>query len=124
MVDDNDQIPTSGHHRGVRLHAGQSPRRLTVVRADIDAALNLPTVDELMAFAGEVLRAPEARLLAGALLEARHAAATSNRDATPVNIDLVRAVTAGLNSVGWRDPFAFGTLLDPRPAVQRPEPLA
>jgi hypothetical protein len=122
-LDDNDLIPTAGHHRGVPVHAGQSVRRLTVVRGDIDAVFALTTVDELMAFAGDVMRAPESRLLAGALLEARHTAATTNRDATPVDIDLVRAVTAGLDSVGWRNPFAFGTLLDPRPAIERPEPL-
>jgi hypothetical protein len=123
MIDDNDQIPTAGYHRGVPLHADQSPRRLATVRADINAALNLATVDELMTFAGDVTRAPEARLLAGALLKARHTAATTNREATPVDIDLVRAVLAGLDSVGWRDPNRYGTDLDPRPAVQRAEPL-
>jgi hypothetical protein len=122
MLDDNDQIPTAGrHHRNVPLHAGQSARRLAVVRADIDSAFSLLTVDELLAFARDVMRAPEARLLAGALLEARHAAATSNRDATPVDIDLVRASIAGLDSINWRDPDNYGTDLDARRGARRHE---
>ena len=121
MINDDDLIPSAGQHRGVPLHAGQSVRRLAVVRADINAALNLATVDELMAFAGDLMRAPEARLLAGALLEARHTVATSNRDATPVDIDLVRAAIAGLDSLKWRDPTHYGTDLEARRGIRRDE---
>jgi hypothetical protein len=118
MIDD-DTIPTAGQYRDVPLHAGQSPGRLCAVKADIDDAFALATVEDLLAFARDVMRAPEARLLAGALLEARHAAASSNRDAAPVDLDLVRAAVAGLDSREWRDPAHYGTDLDPRYGVPR-----
>jgi hypothetical protein len=60
---------------------------------------------------------PESRLLADALLEARHAAATAgNRNHS---MPKLHAQLAGLDSATWRNPVEYGTLLDPRPGVKR-----
>jgi hypothetical protein len=61
------------------------------------------------------------------LLEARYAAASTNRDAAPVDLDSVRANVAGLDSREWRSPTHYGTDLDPRYGVPRDpddEPVA
>ena len=65
------------------MHIGQCARRLAVVKADIDAAFKLDKVHELLAFADTVMRAPESRLLAGALLHAHHDAAEQDRGTRP-----------------------------------------
>ena len=109
---DDDLIPVAGQYRDVPLHAGQSPRRLRAVKADIDAAFALATVEDLLALAGDVMRAPEARLLAGAKLEAMHAAASSARDAAPVDLALVTALVAMVSSRNWRSPTHYGSDLD------------
>jgi hypothetical protein len=120
-----DTIPTSGSHRGVPLHAGQSPERLAAVRADIDRALDEADPVRLLALAGNVALAPEARLLAAARLVAAHQLAVERREARPgVDPMLARAAVAGLNSLTWRSSTHFASLLDPGPAPNGPRPVA
>lgn len=109
----NDTIPTIGEHRGVPLHDCQSPERLDVVRQDIDAVHEMSDVMELFDAAGDAGRAPEARLLAAAKLEAALNLAAERREVRPpVDIGKVRASVAGLDSQNWRDPARYCSLLD------------
>ena len=106
------------------MHVGQSAHRLEVVRADIDIAFSLGKVEELLAFADNPKRAPEARLLCGALLKAMYEEAEDARASRPhVDFAWLAATLAGLASRRWQSNVEHTTLLDPRPGVQREEPL-
>ena len=112
----DDAIPCRGSHRGIGLHAGQSAKRLKVMRRDIDRVYALgEDVDGLFEFAGAVMRSPESRLFAAAKCEALWNDATERRRERP-NFDRARleVMICGLDSKVWRDPDYFGTLLDVR----------
>lgn len=115
---DDDQIPTDGSHRGVGLHVGQNEERLRVVRADIDAAHALSHLDELYDFARDPGNAPEARLLARAKAEATLDDAVERRaprDRNPaISRELIRASTAGCNSLHWQSNTHYCSNLDRR----------
>ncbi len=121
--DDDDAIPTRGEHRGIGLHAGQCERRLAVVRRDIDDAIGLGSdVAALLEFARDPMRAPESRLFAGAKLKVLATDAARARKATPIDLDKLEGILAGLNSREWRSPDWYGTDLDPFSGVQH-DPL-
>jgi hypothetical protein len=106
----DDSIPCDGAYKGVPIHAGQCPRRRAVVQADIDHVLGLGSdVDALILFLCNAKLAPEARLYGGARLHALHAAAARARDATPIDIDVVIALTAALKSRNWRSAIYYGS---------------
>ena len=125
-----DKIPIVETYRGVGIHDAQPVERIErVVKPAIDAVLKMGDVDELIAFAGDISNAPEARILAGAKLEAMFELAIAERRERP-DIDLlyVRALTAGVDSVRWRDRKFYCCLADvspPRPprAARREVPL-
>lgn len=129
MKDDDDTIPTIGTYRGVDLHDQQSPARLDVVRRAIDHTFSVVDIGELSRLAGDARWSPEARLLAAAKLEAMLAIAADERKVRPIiDLEKVRASVAGLNSVKWRDPRHFASLLDvtapgEEGPVKREEPL-
>lgn len=112
------QIPTDGTHRGVGLHEKQSGKRLAVVRADIDAAHALQELDELIAFADDPGKAPESRLLAKAKALATLDDAVERRAPrsrmTVWSRERVKASAIGCDSMHWRSPTHFGSLLDKR----------
>jgi hypothetical protein len=121
----SDEISTIETYRGVGIHDNQPQSRIEgVVKPEIDRVHAMRDAPALFAFACAPLNCPEARLLAAARCEAAWELAAENREVRP-NVDLVklRAFVAGLDSAGWRDPYAYTTLLDPRHAVQRDEPL-
>lgn len=126
----DDPIAKSGEYRGVALDVGQSAARLVFIHADIDATFEAPTA-KLMQIVAWPDWAPEARRLAGALLEAQHQLAVANREARPeINLEFVRAALAGIDSVSWQDPDFYCTLFDRRgmgtpghEAVQREKSL-
>ena len=119
MSDENDKIPTDGVHRGVPLHAGQSAERLRVVRSDIDDAHALQEIDDLVAFADDTGRAPEARLLAKAKALATLDDAIDRRAprsrTTVWSRERIKASAPALDSLRWRSPFHYGSKLDVRP---------
>jgi hypothetical protein len=125
-ADEGDRIPRSGEsHRGVPLHAGQSPARLKVVRHDIDRAYELD-VAALLDFAENAANAPESRALACALLLAQYEAAVESRTARPtIDLPRIRAAGAGVTSRKWENPHFYCSDLDARDenAVWRAEPL-
>jgi hypothetical protein len=120
-----DKNPIVGTYKGVGIHDAQLSARIEgVVKPEIDRVHAMTDRSSLFDFAGDPMNSPEARLLAAARCETSWELAAEGREVRP-DLDLVmlRALTAGLDSVGWRDPFAFGTLLDPRPAVKRGKAL-
>ena len=128
QIDDDDTIPTSGIYRGVPLHSGQREVRLAVVRADIDAAHGREEVADLMAFLRESRRAPESRILAAAKLKALWESAAEHRETRPdIDLELVTALVAPLESRNWRSPVNYGSDLCMGESVPRDpddEPIA
>src|SRR4051794_37601368 len=116
-------IPIIAEHRGIGIHADQSPARIKVVKRAIDRVARISNVLELAAFAEDAQQPPEARLFAASKLEAEYELATAERRLRPsIDLDRVRACVAGLDSVGWRSPWVFGSLLD-HDGVPREQPL-
>ncbi|UFX41712.1 hypothetical protein HAP47_0020590 [Bradyrhizobium sp. 41S5] len=116
-MDDNDTIPVVATYRGVGLHDQQSPKRLDVVRAAIDDVFEQTNIDRLFQVARDACWPPEARLLAAAKLEAMVDIAVDERATRPpIDLELVHAIVAGLDSAKWRHPRYFASLFDPGPA--------
>ncbi|MGY4605766.1 hypothetical protein ACVW16_004178 [Bradyrhizobium sp. USDA 4474] len=112
----DDRIPIVALHRGVGLHDGQSPQRLDVVRRAIDDVFDVSDIDRLFEIARDAHWPPEARLLAAAKLEAMVDIAVDERAVRPpVDLMLVQAIVAGLDSAKWRHPKYFASLFDPGP---------
>lgn len=124
MHDRRDTIPVVATYRGVGLHDLQSPDRLDLVRRAIDNVFDQRDIDRLFEIAGDAHWPPEARLLAAAKLEAVYQIAVDERTARPpIDLTLVQATVAGLDSVKWRHPQFFASLFDagPPPGVKWPE---
>ncbi|MCC3244194.1 hypothetical protein LG047_02460 [Methylocystis sp. WRRC1] len=109
---DDDHIPTIGEHRGVPLHDFQDEARLAVVRGDIDAVDAMTDWRELWRVVTERRLAPEASLYAEAKLRVLYASAATARVARPdIDLEMLSAYTAGLNSFQWIDPAYYGSVL-------------
>jgi hypothetical protein len=122
---DSDEIPTIGAHRNVPLEDHQSDARLALVRAEIDRVLGMTDARELADWAADSWHSPESRQLAVAMAESLWTMASENRNNRPlIDLDLLRASTAGLGSRRWRSPTHFCSDLDhDENAVPREEPL-
>lgn len=127
----DDEITIIETYRGVGLHDQQSAERLDIVRAAIDRVYDVHDLDRLQAIAADPVWPPEARLFAAAKIEATFQIAVDERkERPPIDLARVHASIPGLNSVRWRDPWKYGSLLDPGPgpdhpgAVKRAQPLA
>jgi hypothetical protein len=122
-----DNIPVVETYRGVGIHDEQPRERIeTVVKPEIDRVIDLGDVRRLFDFASDARNSPEARLLAGMKIEAIWQLKAEAREVRPAGITLenVHAVTAGLNSAGWRSRTHYGTLLDVREGLERETPIA
>jgi hypothetical protein len=122
----SDKIPSFGTHRGVPLHDYQSPERLSLVRAEIDRVVCMTDAKALFDYAADVSCPPEARMLAGAKLEAAFEAAIDERRERPaIDLQELQAHTAGLDSQTWRSPTHYCVLPDSAHAnaVRRATPL-
>jgi hypothetical protein len=118
------QIPTIGTHRGIGLHDHQSPARIRVVKAAIDRVARMSDVLELADFAANRREPPEARLFAASKVECEYELAAEERRNRPIiDLERVRATVAGLDSVIWRSPWWYGTVLE-HGGTAREEPLA
>jgi preprotein translocase subunit Sec61beta len=121
-----DEMPIACHHKGVAIFAGQSARRVVLVRKEIDRVSKIGDLEELLQVAGNCAWAPEARIYAGARCLAGLQRATERREPKPnIDPDLVVAATAGLASTRWADPFRYCSDLDMHPerAARREQPL-
>ena len=120
------QIPTIATHRGVGIHDNQTPARIRVVKAAIDRVARMSDILELADFAADPRQPPEARLFAASKIECEYELAAEERRNRPIiDLERVRATVAGLDSLVWRDPDRFASLLDihSERAVNREEPL-
>lgn len=116
----SDAIPIIDIYRGVGLHDQQPPERLAEVRRAIDAVYDEHELDRLLEIAGDPVWPPEARLFAAAKLEATHQIAVDERKVRPaIDLAVVHATVAGLNSQSWRHPRYYASLLDPGPGPGR-----
>jgi hypothetical protein len=122
---DSDEIPTVGAYRGVPLEDQQSDARLALVRAEIDRVLGMTDARELAGWARDSWHhAPESRQLAVAMAESLWTMASETRANRPaIDLDLLRASTAGLGSRRWRSPTHFCSDLDAHGGVPREQPL-
>jgi hypothetical protein len=120
----DDAIPTVEVYRGVGIEDQQSPERIKVVKRAIDRVHAMDDPEQLAAFADNAHNPCESRLLAAAKCEAAFEISTEERRLRPpVDMERMRASTAGLGSKKWRDPWHFASLLDPQGGVEREEPL-
>jgi hypothetical protein len=117
------QIPTIATHRGVGIHDHQTPARIRVVKAAIDRVARMSDILELANFAADPRQPPEARMFAANKVEVEYELAAEERRNRPtIDLDRVRASVAGLDSLIWRDPDRYGTLLE-HGGVEREQPL-
>ena len=115
-MNNSDAIPVVEFHRGVGLHDQQTPERLAAVRQAIDLVFAEHDFGKLFEIAGDARRPPEARLFAAAKLQAAHEIAVQDRVKRPlIDLVLIQASVAGLNSLRWQHPVYFCSLLDPGP---------
>jgi hypothetical protein len=120
----DDAIPVIGLHRGVPLEDHQSPERLALVRAEIDHVLGMTDAGALADWADDPWHSPESRQLACAMAESMWTVAAETRNNRPsIDMDRLRASTAGLGSKKWRDPWRHASLLDAAGGVERERPL-
>ena len=118
------QIPTIAVHRGVGIHANQPPARIKAVRAAIDHVAKMSDVTELVDFAADAMQPPEARSFAAGKAEVHYQLAAEERRNRPaIDLDRLRASVAGADSLEWRDPDRYASLLDAGDSVPREQPL-
>jgi hypothetical protein len=108
------KIPAIETYRGVPVHDFQPRDRIdSIVKPAIDNVLAIDDMAALLAVAFNILQPPEARLLAAAKIKAQFELAAERREARPeVDLDGLRAETAGLDSLNWADPDHYGSLFD------------
>jgi hypothetical protein len=119
-------MPIATTYKGVGVHAGQSARRVALVRREIDKVGEIADLVRLSEIAGDTAWSPEARLLAGAKCIAGLRRATERREQGPdLDAERIAASTAGLASLSWADPSRYCSLLDAHHerAVPREVPL-
>ena len=122
-MENDDAIPSIGQHRGVPLENEQSPERLALVRAEIDHVLGMTDAVALFDYAGDAWHSPESRQLAAAMAESMWTVASETRaNRPPIDLEKLRASTAGLGSRRWRDPWRHASLFD-HGGVEREQPL-
>ena len=107
-------------YRGVQIQGYQTRQRIEGrVKPQIDFVMGLSNVDDLFRYVGDVSHPPEARMLAGKMLEAIFSTAAADRVVRPgVDLVQVRARVAGLEEENsWRSPFSYGCIADDGPRV-------
>lgn len=109
----SNRIPIVEVYRGVGIQDQQPADRIErIVKPEIDAVYDMRDLEALYEFAGDVARCPEARLFSAAKIETLWQQATEERRRRPdIDLETVRARVAGLDSVTWRSPWVYGTLL-------------
>lgn len=126
----SDEIPFVEVYKGVGIHDQQPRGRIgNVVKPEIDRVLQMSHHKTLADHAADQANAPESRLLAAAMVGAIYTIAVEERrERPPIDVDLVKATVAGLQTRKWRSRNFYCSLLDTRPpgqcrAVKRETPL-
>ena len=114
MTRAEDRIPIVETYRGVGIHDQQPRERIDgVVKPAIDRVLGIGDVKRLAEYAADTGNPPEARLLASARVEAMWELAAESREQRPaIDMAVVKASVAGLQSARWRSSQYYGSLLD------------
>lgn len=114
MTEAQDRIPIVETYRGVGIHDQQPRDRIDgVVKPAIDRVLGIGDVKRLADYAADTGNPPEARLLASARVEAMWELAAESRESRPeIDLAVVKASVAGLQSTRWRSSQYYGSLLD------------
>jgi hypothetical protein len=125
---ENASIPIVETYRGVGIHDFQPQERIAIVKIAIDKVYIIDDLKQLFAFAADRIETPEARLFAAAKCSATWDQAVENREFRPdIDLALLEAHVAGLDSLEWIDPWHYGCLLDGAPpglsGLARPAPL-
>jgi hypothetical protein len=118
----SDEIGTVEVYKGVGVHDCQPRERIeTVVRPAIDTVFAMADLQELVRYAGDITKPPEARLLAAAKCHATFQIAAADRVVRPeIRLDKVTASVVGLNSRRWRTTSGYGSDLDVPHAPGKP----
>jgi hypothetical protein len=122
----SDDLPIVRHHQGVAIFAGQSAKRVALVRKEIDKIGKITDLQQLVAIAGDCSWSPEGRIYAGARCVAGLQRAVERREPRPdIDPEYVTACTAGLAVIRWAHPDRYCSLLDMHPerAAVREQPL-
>lgn len=122
---DDRPLPTAEVYRGVKVFGLQSAERIErIVRPAIDRVYLLTDAEALVRYAADASHPPEARIFAGARVEAIWQLAAEGRALRPaVKLDYLRAATAGLDSVKWVNTRRHGSMFDLGRGVERDVPL-
>jgi hypothetical protein len=132
LTADDRRIPAQEYHRGIAVHDCQPPERVKVVKAALDRVLDeLTRLEDLAAYIEDRQNPPEARLLAYAKCEAAWELAAQDRRRRPesINMEILNATVHCLDSLNWRSPWVYGSLLEPghapgaKNSVKREVPL-
>ena len=123
-----DTIPQQAEYRGRAVHAFQSEARIrATVCPEIDRVLDrLSEPGDLLAFASDSSRSPEARLCARDKILTMTTAAAEGRRRAPIDAGRLAAVTAGLDCIEWVDPHYYDSILSSRmidDAAPAPRPV-
>jgi hypothetical protein len=123
-MQEDDEIPTIETYRGVGIHDRQSRHRIDrVVKPEIDHVIDASSTAILAAWARDITKSPESRLLAAAKIIATFEIATAERRVRPeIDLEVIAASVAGLNSQRWRDHVSFCSALDVPAAPGQPGP--
>jgi hypothetical protein len=119
-------MPVALTYKGVAIFAGQSVKRVRLLKLEIDKVNKISDLMQLFEIAGDVAWSPEARLFAGARCIAGLQLLTERREARPdISREDVEARTAGLASLTWANPSRHCSDLDAHPerAARRERPL-
>jgi hypothetical protein len=119
-------MPVAETYKDVAIFACQSPKRVALVKKEVDEVSRISDLMRLYEIAGDCAWSPEARLCAEARCLAGLAIATERRTARPdIDKENVIACTAGLSVLKWAHPFRHCSLLDadPERAAMREQPL-
>ena len=123
-----DTMPTIATYRGRAIHAFQNEARIReIVCAEIDEVLDrLSDPGDLLTFASDASRSPEARLCAHDKIMTMTTAAAEGRRRAPIDAGRLAAVTAGLDCIEWVDPHYYDSILSSRmidDAAPAPRPV-
>src|SRR5262245_65954738 len=99
-------MPIATSYKAVGIHAGQSAKRVALVKREIDKVARISDLLKLYEIAGDCGWSPEARIFAGGKCVAGLELATERREAKPdIAREDVERRTAGLTAIQWADPF-------------------
>jgi hypothetical protein len=113
------------YYRGVLIQDHQPQTRVEGrVRLAIDQVMKMTAIADLLRYCGDVSGPPEARLLAGEMLEAIYEQSAADRTSRPdIDLVMVHAMTAGLEEDSpWRSPWSYGCIAGDCPGSGRPQP--